>query len=130
MSIDSQTEAKAKAVRDMFSAIAHRYDFLNHFLSLNVDRRWRKACVRALRRKLGGARGATTGRVRILDIGCGTGDLSLELSALGSVTGCDFAHPMLCIGSRKVHRGTRGYPVALLEADALCLPFGDASFDA
>ena len=87
---------KSRRVRDMFGAIAGRYDFLNHFLSANIDRRWRKICVREV-----------SGRIpvpvpRILDIGCGTGDLSLAFSGLGPVIGCDFCHPMLRIGASKV----------------------------
>jgi demethylmenaquinone methyltransferase/2-methoxy-6-polyprenyl-1,4-benzoquinol methylase len=120
--------AKPRAVREMFSSIAHRYDFLNHFLSLNVDKRWRGACVRAVSRKVGNGT-ARAGGLRILDVGCGTADLALELSALGRVAGCDFSHPMLCLGNRKVARGTRGHAVALLEGDAMRLPFPDGCFD-
>jgi|WetSurMetagenome_2_1015567.scaffolds.fasta_scaffold197874_2 demethylmenaquinone methyltransferase / 2-methoxy-6-polyprenyl-1,4-benzoquinol methylase len=114
---------KSRGVRDMFGAIAGRYDFLNHFLSANIDRRWRKICVREV-----------GGRIpvpvpRILDIGCGTGDLSLAFSDLGPVIGCDFCHPMLCVGASKVRHSRLSRPVELLEADALLLPFADASFD-
>jgi demethylmenaquinone methyltransferase / 2-methoxy-6-polyprenyl-1,4-benzoquinol methylase len=114
---------KSRRVRDMFSAIAGRYDFLNHFLSANIDRRWRRICVREV-----------SGRIpvpvpRILDIGCGTGDLSLAFSGLGPVIGCDFCHPMLRIGASKVRNSSLNQPVALLGADALMLPFADASFD-
>ncbi len=114
---------KSRKVRDMFGAIAGRYDFLNHFLSANIDRRWRKICVREV-----------SGRIpvavpRILDVGCGTGDLSLAFSGLGPVIGCDFCHPMLRIGAGKVMRRSLSQSVALLGADALMLPFADASFD-
>ncbi len=114
---------KSRAVRDMFAAIARRYDFLNHFLSLNVDRRWRKACARGVAARM------TRALPRILDVGCGTADLSIELSELGEVFGCDFCHPMLRIGRQKTRRLRSRNPIALLEGDALSLPFADGSFD-
>src|SRR5262249_13090992 len=107
----------------MFGAIAGRYDFLNHFLSGNVDRRWRRVCAAEVRGRLAGARPA------ILDLGCGTADLALELARDGSVVGCDFCHPMLVVGKGKLGaRGARS--VELAEADALLLPFRDGAFDA
>ena len=102
----------------MFGAIAGRYDFLNHFLSANIDRRWRKICVREVS-------GVSVPVPRILDIGCGTGDLSLAFSGLGPVIGCDFCHPMLRIGADKVMHSSLSRPVALLGADALMLPFAE-----
>ncbi len=115
---------KSRAVREMFGSIAGRYDFLNHLLSLNVDRRWRAACVRAIRNRL-----ATGSRDHVvLDVGCGTGDLALALSVLGTVVGCDFSHPMLCVAEQKVRRRKRNSTV-LVEADALTLPFPDSCFD-
>jgi demethylmenaquinone methyltransferase / 2-methoxy-6-polyprenyl-1,4-benzoquinol methylase len=114
---------KSSRVREMFGSIADRYDFLNHFLSANIDRRWRDVCVREVRKRT---------RVpvpRILDIGCGTADLSLCFSNLGPVVGCDFCHPMLRVGAQKLARTSHRQPVSLLGADALELPFADASFD-
>jgi demethylmenaquinone methyltransferase / 2-methoxy-6-polyprenyl-1,4-benzoquinol methylase len=107
----------------MFGAIAGRYDFLNHFLSANIDRRWRQICVEELGKKIG------TVRPRILDVGCGTADFSLAFSGLGPVIGCDFCHPMLQIGAHKIASNNRRPAISLLEADALALPFADASFD-
>ncbi len=108
----------------MFGAIARRYDFLNHFLSANVDKRWRRACLREVSRLL-----SRTPR-SILDVGCGTGDLSLAFSSLGPVVGCDFCRPMLNIGKDKISRDGSPYPIFLVEGDALTLPFPDGSFDA
>jgi demethylmenaquinone methyltransferase / 2-methoxy-6-polyprenyl-1,4-benzoquinol methylase len=110
-------------VRDMFGAIAGRYDFLNHFLSANIDRRWRRIFVEEMGKRVGMA------RPRILDVGCGTADLSLAFSRLGPVFGCDFCHPMLQVGANKVASDKRHLSISLLEADALVLPFSDASFD-
>jgi demethylmenaquinone methyltransferase / 2-methoxy-6-polyprenyl-1,4-benzoquinol methylase len=107
----------------MFGAIAGRYDFLNHFLSANVDRRWRRICVEELGKRAGML------RPRILDVGCGTADLSLAFSRLGPVIGCDFCHPMLRIAAHKIASNGRHLPISILEADALVLPFAEASFD-
>jgi demethylmenaquinone methyltransferase/2-methoxy-6-polyprenyl-1,4-benzoquinol methylase len=107
----------------MFAAVAHRYDFLNHFLSLGRDIAWRRATARALEEIL-----ARPGS-RVADLCCGTGDLSFCLGRLsqGMVMGADFCHPMLAIARRK---GAPARRVHFLEADALQLPFADASLDA
>jgi demethylmenaquinone methyltransferase/2-methoxy-6-polyprenyl-1,4-benzoquinol methylase len=115
--------AKSKKVREMFGSIAGRYDFLNHFLSANIDRHWRNVCVREVGKE------ARVSVPRILDLGCGTADLSLCFSRLGPVVGCDFCQPMLEIGVKKLARIAHGQPIWLLGADALELPFADASFD-
>jgi demethylmenaquinone methyltransferase / 2-methoxy-6-polyprenyl-1,4-benzoquinol methylase len=114
---------KSNRVRDMFGSIANRYDFLNHFLSANIDRHWRETCVREAEKRIG------TADPRILDVGCGTADLSLAFSRLGPVIGCDFCQPMLRVGARKLIRHGIGRSVSLLGADALELPFPADSFD-
>ena len=115
-----QGEAKRSYVRSMFSAIAPRYDFLNHLLSLNQDRRWRRAAVARL-----GWEARPDGAY--LDLCAGTMDLAAELARTprfrGTVVGADFAVPMLRRGQEKA---ARAVPVA---ADALELPFPDARFD-
>jgi demethylmenaquinone methyltransferase/2-methoxy-6-polyprenyl-1,4-benzoquinol methylase len=107
----------------MFSRVAGRYDLLNHLLSLNIDRYWRVRTVRRLRGILHRA-GA-----RVLDICCGTGDLLLALESErgAAVMGSDFCHPMLVAAGRKMAR--RKSQSALVEADALALPFPDGSLD-
>jgi demethylmenaquinone methyltransferase / 2-methoxy-6-polyprenyl-1,4-benzoquinol methylase len=116
-------EARERQVRTLFSEIAPRYDLLNHVLSLNVDRRWRRRAVDALDAPAGDP------DVRVLDVCAGTYDLSLELAGRtgfeGRIVAADFAFPMLVEGLEKV--GEK--PVAPLCGDALRLPFPDGSFD-
>src|SRR5271157_4456045 len=109
------------AVRRMFTSVAPRYDFLNHFLSLGRDIAWRRATAGALEEIL-----ALPGS-RVADLCCGTGDLSFCLGhhSQGLVMGADFCHPMLAIAGAKV--GSRGRRVHFLEADVFRLPFADGS---
>jgi demethylmenaquinone methyltransferase / 2-methoxy-6-polyprenyl-1,4-benzoquinol methylase len=115
-------EEKAKAVRELFGHIAPRYDLLNHLLSANIDKRWRRFTVSQLADVL------ARPNARVLDVCCGTADLSLELSRLVPAIGIDFCHSMLVIGNEKIARHSS--PVCLLEGDAMSLPFPDGSFDA
>jgi demethylmenaquinone methyltransferase/2-methoxy-6-polyprenyl-1,4-benzoquinol methylase len=117
-------EEHANRVREMFAAIAGRYDLLNHLLSGHIDKRWRRLVGRKLRDRIG-----STGAI-ILDVACGTGDLSLTLSETtgARVVGTDFCRPMLEIAARKT--GNRNPTIQLIEGDALRLPFLDCSFEA
>ena len=114
-------ESTARAVRKMFSAVAPRYDFLNHFLSLGRDIAWRKATAQTLRPVL--ERGGSS----VADLCCGTGDLAFELEryAAGRVFGTDFCRPMLVLAKKKARRRS----TLFLEADTLALPFPDDSLD-
>jgi demethylmenaquinone methyltransferase / 2-methoxy-6-polyprenyl-1,4-benzoquinol methylase len=114
-------EGKAAKVREMFGEIAPRYDFLNHALSLNIDKRWRRFVVSKVAEVL-----QRPGAVA-LDLCCGTADLSIELAGLAQTVGLDFCHPMLKIGLEKVRAAKR--PVYLAEGDALHVPMADESFD-
>jgi demethylmenaquinone methyltransferase/2-methoxy-6-polyprenyl-1,4-benzoquinol methylase len=108
----------------MFGAIAGRYDLLNHLLSANLDRSWRRRATAML---------PDERTAKVLDLCGGTGDLSLEIlrqHRAGWVLCCDFARPMLLRARRKFDRGGFGDRSALVEADALRLPFPDRSFDA
>lgn len=115
-------EEKAAHVRRMFSSIAPRYDLLNHLLSLNIDRLWRRWAVNRLQweRAPGGV---------YLDNCAGTLDLAVELARRpgfhGRVVGSDFTLAMLQRGRPKIEH----LPIAPLCADALALPYADASFD-
>lgn len=129
----------ALAVRQMFDSIAPRYDLLNHVLSANVDRLWRRRTARRFRAVLARPDAA------ILDICCGTGDLTMALLKLRPrnarpVLAGDFVPSMLRRGVRKFgppgfrdsSRGslTPGAPYAVpLEADALHLPVHAESLD-
>jgi demethylmenaquinone methyltransferase / 2-methoxy-6-polyprenyl-1,4-benzoquinol methylase len=118
-------ESAARAVQQMFGAIAPRYDLLNHVLSFNVDRLWWRRSARSFTHIL------SRPDARILDICCGTGDLTLALwrtsskAATQAILGTDFAHPML----RRAALKSKKSRVKWLEADALRLPFEDARFD-
>lgn len=116
-------QGKSHAVRAMFAEIAPSYDRLNHLLSLNIDKRWRRYTVGKLLDVL------QRPNALALDLCCGTADLTLELARHARVLGSDFCHPMLVIGHDKVaaNGSTR---VVLAEADALRLPFADACADA
>lgn len=110
-------------VRRMFSSVASRYDLLNHLLSFNIDRRWRRTAVERVATVL------SRPGARVLDLCCGTGDLLMALQARmdGPAWGCDFSAPMLAIARRKLLAARRRF--ALLEADALNLPLPDGSLD-
>jgi demethylmenaquinone methyltransferase/2-methoxy-6-polyprenyl-1,4-benzoquinol methylase len=126
----TETDASAK-VREMFTRIAPRYDLLNHLLSLQLDRLWRARAAKQLRPILSRA------DALVLDLCCGTGDLAFSLARAGSarIVGADFAHTMLVRAKEKSAAlaageiGSIGAPIPFFEADAMRLPFADASFD-
>jgi demethylmenaquinone methyltransferase/2-methoxy-6-polyprenyl-1,4-benzoquinol methylase len=116
-------ESASRAVREMFTSIAHRYDFLNHVLSLNTDRYWWWRASRAFRHIL------RNPDARVLDLCCGTGDMTFALrrraaKASPRIVGADFSHAML---QRAVAK-SRGTQLRWVEADALNLPLSDARF--
>ncbi len=116
----------ARAVQQMFNSIAPRYDLLNHVLSANVDRLWWRRTARRFKEVL--ARRES----EVLDICCGTGDMTLALAKLRPKGGrpliaADFAHAMLSRGVEKFK--AHGANVLAVEADALQLPVGDSSLD-
>jgi demethylmenaquinone methyltransferase/2-methoxy-6-polyprenyl-1,4-benzoquinol methylase len=114
----------ARAVRDMFSAIAPRYDLLNHVLSFNIDRWWWWRTARAFSEIL------SRPDARVLDLCCGTGDMAFALQRKAGTSGAriiglDFAHPML----ERAQRKSNGNSPRWIEADALNVPFADGSFE-
>jgi demethylmenaquinone methyltransferase/2-methoxy-6-polyprenyl-1,4-benzoquinol methylase len=117
----SDTQSAGRAVREMFTTIAPRYDLLNHVLSFNVDRLWWRRTARSFASIL--ARPES----RVLDLCCGTGDMTLALLRTGSakILGADFSHAMLQRAGEK----SRSTSLSWVEADALRLPFPDQHFD-
>ncbi len=116
--------AAAHAVRHMFTAIAPHYDLLNHLLSFNVDRLWWRRAARSFDHLL------RRDGAHVLDLCCGTGDLTLALRRRVrqnelAIIGLDFSHPMLERATAK----SAGTGLRWIEADALRLPFADAHFD-
>jgi demethylmenaquinone methyltransferase/2-methoxy-6-polyprenyl-1,4-benzoquinol methylase len=124
-------ESAAAAVREMFTSIAPRYDLLNHVLSFNIDRLWWWRTARKFDAIL------QRPDARVLDLCCGTGDMTFALSRrAGSQTpqilGADFSHAMLQRASAKSAekgRGAKLRPLQWIEADALRLPFPDEHFN-
>jgi len=120
----------AQWVKRAFAEVAPKYDLLNHLLSFNIDRSWRKRLVYRLRPVL------STPGARVLDLCCGTGDVLIDLQRVAgrrrgkgaTIMGADFCHPMLAAARRKLAK--RHYASKLFEADALQLPLRDGSLDA
>jgi demethylmenaquinone methyltransferase/2-methoxy-6-polyprenyl-1,4-benzoquinol methylase len=129
----SDERSAARAVREMFTSIAPRYDLLNHILSFNIDRMWWRRTARVFRNIL------IQPEARILDLCCGTGDMTFALrrqTGKGSprILGADFSHAMLQRATAKSSAKQNGLNPAKpilgwIEADALDLPFPDAHFD-
>ena len=108
----------------MFSGIAGRYDLLNHVLSLNIDKRWRRFVRQKLQPVLDDP------NARVLDVACGTGDLSIEIqsNAKARVIGTDFCRPMLAVAAEK--NGANSLSIPYVEGDAMNLGFASDRFDA
>jgi len=118
-------DRSAARISAMFDEIAPRYDFLNHFLSAGIDRRWRKRAIRSLR---------LTGREVVLDLCCGTGDLAIEAvrstPRAARVVGVDFSPVMVAFGHTKLRRRHLTRDVALVLGDASRIPAADRTVDA
>lgn len=112
-------------IRDMFDTIAPKYDFLNRTLSLKRDVYWRKETVAALN--------LSSKNTRLLDVACGTGDVSIEAVKQYSknidVTGLDFSEQMLVLGNDKIKKAGIDN-IRFMAGNALELPFDDEHFDA
>ena len=119
----------ARAVRDMFTSIAPRYDLLNHVLSFNVDHLWWRRAARSFRDIL------AQPDARVLDLCCGTGDMTFALRRQAGkpsrrILGADFSHAMLRRATAKSSSIARdGSSPDWIEADALNLPFPAENFD-
>jgi demethylmenaquinone methyltransferase / 2-methoxy-6-polyprenyl-1,4-benzoquinol methylase len=110
-------------VKEIFSTITGRYDFLNHFLSLRRDVAWRRFAVKKMNFFM---------TKKFLDIACGTGDLSIEAAIRHpdiSVTGVDFVCPMVEASEEKAKKKNLSGRINFMQANALSLPFEGNTFD-
>lgn len=120
---NQEKEGKKVQVARMFDNISHRYDFLNHFLSLGIDRIWRRKAIntlRSLKPKL------------ILDVATGTGDFAIQALSLDpdKVIGIDISEGMLSRGRIKLNQRHLADKVELLSGDSENIPFPENKFDA
>lgn len=114
-----QLKKDTETISSMFDSIAPTYDRLNHILSFGIDRSWRRRLVRKV---LGSVQG--NGSVKVLDVACGTGDVSMALKRQGmDVTGADISEKMLDIARVKAP------DIEFVYGNAAGLPFGDGTFD-
>jgi demethylmenaquinone methyltransferase / 2-methoxy-6-polyprenyl-1,4-benzoquinol methylase len=116
-------EQRVGMVKEIFSTITGRYDFLNHFLSLRRDVAWRRFAVKKM---------VYFKTNRFLDIACGTGDLSICASLQHrdiSVTGVDFVYPMVKVADEKAKKNNLSDRIKFIHGNALDLPFVENSFD-
>ena len=114
---------KKEQVAEMFNNISHRYDFLNHFLSLGIDILWRKKAVKLLK---------DDQPKQILDVATGTGDFALEALALNPdrIVGVDISAGMLEVGKEKMKRKGVDHIIDMQMGDSEKLLFEDNTFDA
>jgi demethylmenaquinone methyltransferase/2-methoxy-6-polyprenyl-1,4-benzoquinol methylase len=116
-------EDKKAAVESMFDSIAWRYDFLNHFLSFNFDRLWRRRAIKIISKSYR--------TPHILDVATGTGDLAIAAMKLNpsGISGIDISRKMLDIGKEKVKRKGFSGKIDLMTGDSEKIPFDDNVFD-
>jgi demethylmenaquinone methyltransferase / 2-methoxy-6-polyprenyl-1,4-benzoquinol methylase len=118
----SKDGSKREQVEKMFDSISHKYDFLNHFLSMGIDHSWRRKAIARLR---------PLNPKRILDVATGTGDLAIAALKLNpdEVVGIDLSENMLSVGRTKLtKKGIEN--ISLMQGDSENLPFEDNEFDA
>jgi demethylmenaquinone methyltransferase/2-methoxy-6-polyprenyl-1,4-benzoquinol methylase len=118
-----QQSGKKQQVAEMFNNISHKYDFLNHFLSLGIDILWRKKAVRLIK---------PYSPKQILDIATGTGDFAIECLSLNpdKIIGIDISDGMLEVGRQKLKRKAINHKIELHHGDSEKINFPDQSFDA
>lgn len=121
--IKNSDKTKKQQVEEMFDSISGNYDFLNHFLSLGIDKRWRRKCVQTI---------AGIRPKHILDMATGTADLALECLSVNpeKVVGVDLSEGMLEMGRKKITQRKEDSRIQLLKGDSENLQFEDNSFDA
>ncbi|QGY43103.1 bifunctional demethylmenaquinone methyltransferase/2-methoxy-6-polyprenyl-1,4-benzoquinol methylase UbiE [Maribellus comscasis] len=116
-------QGKKVQVEEMFDNISPKYDLLNHLLSANIDKIWRKKAVNRLR---------SSNPNRIIDIATGTGDFAVEATKIknSKVTGIDISEGMLEVGRKKIQKKNLTQRIEFIKADSENLPFSDNTFDA
>ncbi len=121
--IQNSEKGKKAQVEEMFDSISKRYDFLNHFLSLSIDKGWRKKSVAELE---------TLKPKYILDMATGTGDLALACLKLNpeKITGIDLSEGMLSVGREKIFKLKKDNIIEMLKGDSEKILFPDNTFDA
>lgn len=114
--------AKKEVVEGIFNDIAPKYDLLNHLLSLNIDKGWRRKAMRCVEED---------GKGHLLDVACGTGDFSIAACRAGvrQVTGIDISANMVNIGRKKVAEAGLADQIDLRSGDSEAMEFGDNTFD-
>ena len=119
----SSEKSKKQQVAEMFNNISGKYDFLNHFLSLNIDKAWRKKVVRILKKHE---------PKRILDVATGTADLAIASLKCNPerIDGIDISKGMLQVGEQKLKDKKLDDKIFLQLGDAEKIPFKDHTFDA
>ncbi len=120
----SNTESKGEMVRGMFNDIAPTYDRLNHILSFDIDKLWRKRVVRVVRK---------LGAKRIMDMATGTGDLAIAMAKGiegSTIYGADFSSEMLAVAKQKIEHLGLSERISLTECNAEAIPLEDEAVDA
>lgn len=114
--------AKKEVVEGIFNDIAPKYDLLNHLLSLNIDKGWRRKAMRCVEED---------GKGHLLDVACGTGDFSIAACRAGvrQVTGIDISANMVNIGRKKVAEAGLAGQIDLRSGDSEAMEFSDNTFD-
>ncbi|GAB6156272.1 demethylmenaquinone methyltransferase [Desulfosporosinus burensis] len=122
--MDFAGKDKATYVQETFNSIAGHYDFMNSLMSLGMDKRWRRIAVQRVGAKPG---------MHMLDVCCGTGQLSMELGSTvgveGTVTGLDFSHKMLDVAKRSLEQSSNRDRIKFIQGNAMELPFPSNTFD-
>jgi demethylmenaquinone methyltransferase/2-methoxy-6-polyprenyl-1,4-benzoquinol methylase len=124
VAVDSKNELSGESLSPMFGGIIRHYDLINHIFTWGMDMRWRKELV---------AQCLKLNPEKVLDVGCGTGDLSINIARHGRgnlhVTGYDFSRPMLAAAVKKARAQDLDKKISFIFGEASQMPFPDESFD-
>lgn len=120
---ENSQQSKKSQVEEMFNNISSNYDFLNHFLSMHIDKLWRRKAVRRL---------PEDDDMNVLDVATGTADFAIEIAnrRKAKVVGIDISQGMLDVGAIKVKNKGLHSRIELVKADSENIPFEEGRFDA